>query len=114
MAPSKQVDVDLGGFLADLGPAALKGLVPAPIGWRADRLIGILTTTVDTRVLGPVGDGELGSALIHGCRPDAQELLATIESYRRARIWETRIAIEETPQEGTWAVPLRRPGERRR
>lgn len=111
MADPKRVEVELSDFLSDLEPVAMKGLVSAPIAYRADQLIGVLRE--GARRYGPIGPAELVSALLHGTPPDRGALATMIEEYREARVWETRHALgEKTPNQGSWEIVLRAPGQR--
>jgi hypothetical protein len=109
MARAKTVTVQLGEYLRDQDPQALKGLVSAPIAYRLNRLINIAKTE---RVLGDIGPVEMISALLHATKPDAQALRQAVEEYRNAQVWQTRDALgEPTEAEGGWRIRLRGPGE---
>jgi hypothetical protein len=109
MAEPKRVTVELSDFLRDLDPVAIKGLVSAPIAWRASRLIEALP-----RKYGDVGYGELISLLIHATDPDSTVLAAMIEDYREDQVWETRRSVsDDTEKAGPWQIELRGPGRRK-
>lgn len=111
MAEPQRVPVDLAALLRDLQPKALKGLVCAPIGYRADRLIELAAGHAPR--LGTISHGDLVSALLHAARPDGEEIGRLIEEYREAHVWETRNSLgEKTSTKGSWDVPIRSRGQR--
>jgi hypothetical protein len=109
MAEPKRVQVELSDFLSDLEPVAIKNLVSAPIGYRADRLIEAIP-----RRYGYVSHGELVSALLHHATPDGDELASLIEVYRDERVFHTRKGLgEPTPESGPWEIEIRGAGQRK-
>lgn len=111
MADPQHVEVELSALLQDQDSVALKGLVSAPIGYRADHLARL--ARAHSPIFGTVTPAEVVAALVHDARPDAEDLSRIIASYRNAKVWETRRSLgEETPEQGLWKVPVRARGQR--
>src|SRR5438093_1515429 len=109
MAEPKRIQVELSDFLSELEPVAIKGLVSAPIAYRADRLLEAIP-----RRYGTVTHAELVSALLHHTEPDRAALAAIIEVYREDRVYQTRTGLgEATAERGIWEIELRGVGQRK-
>jgi hypothetical protein len=103
--------VPLDAFLSDLEPRTIKKGVSAPLGYHVDALLKVVHDQVHE--FWPISPADLVEAIIFDAKPDAEELRRIILSYKSAHVWEVRTRLgEQTPQAGTWKVPIRAQGER--
>jgi hypothetical protein len=111
MPEPHNVEVELSALLQRLKPVQLKGLVSAPLGYKASKLAKLASD--QEPVLGIVKPDELVSVLLHRAALDDKRLGKAVIAYREARAWQLRRSLgEQTDEQGSWFVEVPGRGQR--